>query len=216
MEVLTRRLDAVIPRDANAGSGRYMIRSLYFDDEFESAYEDKLAGVEKRKKYRIRIYNYSESIIKLECKFKQGQYIYKSSAVLSKAEAEALIAGEYEFLFARSELVCRWFYLECAEKRMVPKVVVDYDRVPFVFPYGDVRITFDCGIRAGLFCGELFDRQLPVAEVLEPGKLIMEVKFTQYLPEFIRSLLCVSDGEYTAYSKYTICLEKKKELSGGA
>ena len=73
MEVLTRRLDAVIPRDANAGSGRYMIRSLYFDDEFESAYEDKLAGVEKRKKYRIRIYNYSESIIKLECKFKQGQ-----------------------------------------------------------------------------------------------------------------------------------------------
>ena len=43
----------------------------------------------------------------------------------------------------------------------------------------------------------------------------MEVKYTQYLPEFIRSLLCVSDGEYTAYSKYTICLEKKKELSGG-
>lgn len=214
MAVLVNRLGAVIPRDANAGSGEYMIRSLYFDDMFESAYEEKLAGVEKRKKYRIRIYNYSDSIIKLECKQKQGQYIHKMSAVLSREEADSIIAGDYGFLLGRNETVCRQFYIECAGRKMVPKVVVDYDRVPFVFPYGDVRITFDCGIRAGLFNGTLYDRQLPVAEVLEPGQLIMEVKFTQYLPEFIRSLLCVSDGEYTAYSKYTICLEKKKELSG--
>lgn len=214
MEVLVNRLGAVIPRDVNAGSGEYMIRSLYFDDMFESAYEEKLAGVEKRKKYRIRIYNYSDSVIKLECKQKQGQYIHKMSASLSREEADSIIAGDCGFLLGRSEPVCRQFYIECAGRKMVPKVVVDYDRVPFVFPCGDVRITFDCGIRAGLFNGTLYDRRLPVAEVLEPGQLIMEVKFTQYLPEFIRSLLCVSDGEYTAYSKYTICLEKKKELSG--
>lgn len=215
MEILVKRIGTVISRDANACSGAYTIRSLYFDDMFAGAYEDKLAGVERRKKYRIRIYNYSDSVIKLECKQKQGQYIHKTAAALSRGEADALIAGDYGFLIDRGEPVCRQFYLECAGNKMMPKVVVDYDRIPFVFPYGDVRITFDCGIRAGLFCGSLYDCQLPVAEVLEPGKLIMEVKYTQYLPEFIRSLLCVSDGEYTAYSKYTICLEKKKELSGG-
>lgn len=214
MDVLVRRLGAIIPRDSNAEAGEYMIRSLYFDDEFDSAYEEKLAGVESRKKYRIRIYNLSDSVIKLECKQKQGHYINKTSAALSREEADAVIAGDYGFLSSRCEDVCRQFYFECADRGMKPRVIVDYDRTPFVFPYGDVRITFDCRIRAGLFCGSLFDRQLPVAEVLEPGRLVMEVKFTEYLPEVIRSLLCVSDGEYTAYSKYTMCLEKKKELSG--
>ena len=69
-------------------------------------------------------------------------------------------------------------------------------------------------MRAGLFNNDLFDAALPMAEVMEPGKLIMEVKYTEYLPELIRDVLPVADSAYVAYSKYTMCLEKKKELSG--
>lgn len=214
-EILIRRLRAVLPRDSHADNGGYMIRSLYFDDCFERAYEEKLDGVESRRKYRIRVYDCSDEVIKLECKRKEGQYINKISASLSRAEAEAVLEGRYDFLFCRDEQVCRDFYIECVNNGMRPKVIVDYDRVPFVFPYGDVRITFDSGIRAGLLGSDLFDRGLPVEHVIEPGKLIMEVKFTEYLPELIRNLLSVAGSEYTAYSKYTMCLEKKKELSGG-
>ena len=214
-EALIRRLGTVLPSDAHADGGGYMIRSLYFDDCFERAYEEKLAGVESRRKYRIRIYNCSDSVIKLECKRKEGKYINKISASLFRAEAEAVIAGRYEFLAGRPERVCRDFYIECVSNAMRPKVIVDYDRVPFVFPYGDVRITFDSGIRAGLSCCDLFDSGIPVKQVMEQGRLIMEVKFTEYLPELVRALLSTAEGEYTAYSKYTMCLEKKKELSGG-
>ncbi len=214
-EVLIRRLSSIVQSDAHAGNGGYMIRSLYFDDRFERAYEEKLAGVESRKKYRIRIYDYSDKVIKLECKHKQGQYIHKTAAPLTRMETQAIIAGDYNFLLGRDEPLCREFYLECEMNGMTPSVVVDYDRIPFVYPYGDVRITFDCLIRAGLFTDNLFDRALPVTGVIEPGMLIMEVKFTEYLPELIRKLLPVADSAYMAYSKYTMCLEKKKELSGG-
>ena len=94
------RVSMFMQADSHAGNGSpasqshtghvnagYMIRSLYFDDCYECAYEEKLAGVEARSKYRIRIYNYSDSIIKLECKHKEGQYIHKTSATLTRAEA---------------------------------------------------------------------------------------------------------------------------------
>lgn len=220
--VLMSRFSAIMQADVHAADSSlqnnrvdgqnvgYMIRSLYFDDRFERAYEEKLSGVESRKKYRIRIYNCSDSVIKLECKHKEGQYIHKTSANLTREETERIIAGEYSFLLGRAEPLCREFYFECALNGMLPKVVVDYDRIPFVYPYGDVRLTFDCDIRAGLFTDDIFDRKLPVMHVTEPGMLIMEVKFTEYLPELIRKALLVADSAYMAYSKYTMCLEKSR------
>ena len=49
----------------------YLIRSLYFDTINDDALEEKIAGVGNRKKYRIRIYNFSDRVIKLECKSKR-------------------------------------------------------------------------------------------------------------------------------------------------
>lgn len=213
-EIIARRLQTAMQRDAHVKDGTYFIRSLYFDDRLESAYEEKLAGTNERKKYRIRIYNLEDSVIRLECKRKEGQYINKISAKLTREETDKLIAGEYDFLKDREEAVCKEFYLECALNGMKPAVIVDYDREPYVYPYGDVRITFDEHVRGGVFEQSLFDKALPVMEVLEPGQLIMEVKFTEYLPEVIRDLLKVDDCIYTAASKYVLCLEKRKEYIG--
>lgn len=211
-EIIMRRISTLVQRDSHAENGMYFIRSLYFDDIWENAYEEKLAGTDVRKKYRIRIYNYDDSLIRLECKRKKGQYINKISAKLSREEYERIMQGDYSFLIEREEQVCKDFYLECMNDKMRPKVIVDYEREPFVYPYGDVRITFDSHVRSGVFHNEIFDRNLPVMEVLEPGQLIMEVKYTEFLPNFIRAMLQVDNSIYVAASKYVLCLEKRKEI----
>ena len=73
------RLRECMQLDPHAGEGGYMIRSLYFDDYWNSAMEEKDAGVLMRKKYRIRIYNCSDKSIKLERKKKFGSYIPTNS-----------------------------------------------------------------------------------------------------------------------------------------
>lgn len=88
---LVVRLAPVLHLDPHAQQGGYFIRSLYFDDYWNTAYEEKDAGVLLRKKYRIRIYNCSDRSIKLERKKKFGSYIYKEAAPLTHAEFRSSI-----------------------------------------------------------------------------------------------------------------------------
>lgn len=215
MKILQNRLSPIMAYDKYAGDNGYSIRSLYFDDRDYSAYSDKLAGVEMRKKYRIRIYNYESRQIKLECKRKEGNYINKIAASLSVEEYEKIMSKDYGFLLQRPEKICQDFYLEVTLNGMKPVVFVDYERVPYVYEYGDVRVTFDQHVRGGLFGGDLFDATIPVFECLEPGRLIMEVKYTEFYPTLIKSLVQPAASIYTAASKYVMCLEKKNEYSGG-
>ncbi|MBQ9765072.1 MAG: polyphosphate polymerase domain-containing protein [Lachnospiraceae bacterium] len=212
-DIIKQRLQTVLSLDANAENGSYMIRSLYFDDMWETAYSEKLMGTNTRRKYRIRCYNASDKVIKLECKKKEGQYISKTAARLTREETDSILRGDVDFLKDRKEKVCRDFYVEWKANLMRPKVIVDYDREPFVYPFGDVRITFDNFIRAGVSDFNLFNPELPVLEIMEQGQLIMEVKFTEYLPNIIRDLLRIENCVAVAASKYVMCVEKSKEYT---
>lgn len=209
--LIKKRLGEVLSKDIHAKNGMYKIRSLYFDDFWNSAYEDKLAGVAVREKYRIRFYDYSDRHIKLECKHKQGSYIYKESAGLSREETEKILGLDVAFLKEREEELCKRFYYQCTSRLMRPKVIVDYLREPYVYEAGDVRITFDDEICESPFLGNLFDKELPFFPVLPMGELIMEVKYTAFLPEFIREILPTGAADYTAASKYVMCCEKMME-----
>ena len=110
---LAVRLAPVLHLDPHAQQGGYFIRSLYFDDYWNTAYEEKDAGVLLRKKYRIRIYNCSDRSIKLERKKKFGSYIYKEAAPLTHAEFDAILAGDYDFLLHSPRRLCQEFYTEC-------------------------------------------------------------------------------------------------------
>ena len=90
-EVLNLRMKPLMKLDPHAENGGYLIRSLYFDDYWNSAYAEKEAGVLMRKKYRIRIYNNNDKFIKLERKKKFGSYIYKESAPLTREEVEKIL-----------------------------------------------------------------------------------------------------------------------------
>ena len=213
-EMLTLRLKPFLRPDPHAGEQGYFIRSLYFDDYWNSAYEEKEAGVLMRKKYRIRIYNNNDKFIKLERKKKFGSYIYKESAPLTRAEVEKILNGEYEFLLRSQYPLCQEFYVECTCNMMRPRTIVDYDRVPWIMDEGTVRITFDMDVRAAVGSYNIFDSTLPALSVLEPGKLVLEVKFTQMLPQLLRDILPPPSAEFTAVSKYVLCYEKTRYRNG--
>lgn len=211
-ELQIARMKEILHMDPHAGSTGYMIRSLYFDDYWNSAYEEKLIGTVSRKKYRIRIYDFSDKVIKLECKNKQGNYIYKESANLVREEVERILSGDYAFLLQREEAICHRFYVACMSDLLRPKVIVDYDRVPYIYDVGTVRVTFDMHVRAGLGSFDLFDCNIPMAETMQGDRLIMEVKYTECLPQIVKNILPQESGEYTSASKYCMCYDKKMSL----
>lgn len=213
-ELLKTRMRPLFQLDPHAVDGQYLIRSLYFDDYWNSAYEEKDMGVMERQKYRIRIYNCKEDVIHLERKRKSGQYIFKESARLTREEVERILRSDYAFLLHHPAPLCREFYVECVSHVMRPRVIVDYDREPFIMEAGTVRVTFDNDVRAAILREDIFDPDLPTLPVLEPGKTVMEVKFTEFLPDIVRNTILPSAAEYTALSKYVLCYEKTRYLHG--
>ncbi len=208
-ELLCSRLNGLMKRDGNVGpKGYYKVRSLYFDDVWNTAYEDKLMGVSDRQKFRIRVYSDGDNTIRLERKLKRGQYVAKQQAELTRDETERILGGDYSFLLKRDEPLCGIFYNACVTELNRPRVMVDYEREPYVFPAGDVRITFDTDVRAGLWGFDLFDEKLPTINTLDDGWLIMEVKYTEMMPDLLRAALPTRSGVPAAISKYVLCCER--------
>ncbi|MEG2570514.1 MAG: polyphosphate polymerase domain-containing protein [Clostridia bacterium] len=211
-ELIRERLQVIMKLDPHATNGEYHIRSLYFDDYWNSAYEEKMGGFSLRRKYRIRVYDLSDKIINLECKLKSGSYISKQSARLSPQEFQAIQKGDYAFLLKREEHLCRDFYYQCTSKVLRPRVIVDYEREPFMMEAGTVRVTFDKQVRAISPVSAFFSANLPCHYVLEPGKVVMEVKYTEFLPSIVKRVLPPRAAEFTAVSKYALCYEKVEHL----
>ena len=204
--LLAIRLRNALQPDPYAQDGGYFIRSLYFDDPFDTAVVEKVDGVEYRDKWRIRIYNLSDKSIKLERKHKNGQFIKKDSLTLSRKECNALCGGVYGFLLHRKEPFAREAYADMVTKHLRPKVIVDYDREPFVYPVEDVRITLDRNIRTAMYATNLFSANTITYPATEfAGQCILEVKFNAYLERYVMELLQLNAAQRSAASKYLYC-----------
>lgn len=206
--VLRDRLSAVMPIDSNADRDlrTYHIRSLYFDDIYNSAMWDKMDGVHTRKKWRLRIYNYSDKKINLEKKSKFDRYTTKESAKLSRYQVDQMLRHrDYDFLISSRNPLMEEMYADVKTKILRPVVIVDYIREPYIFPAGNVRITFDMNLHSGNFSIDLFKKEMMPVPVMEPEELIMEIKYTSALPEHIRNILSTTNGLRSAISKYALC-----------
>lgn len=210
-ELLSRRLPLTMDRDKHARkSGKYFIRSLYFDDYLDSAFADKFSGVESRDKYRIRIYNLRDDVISLERKHKEGAFIQKQSLRLSREEADSLIRGDFGFLYRRGEKFARELYAAFRLGHLRPRVIVDYWREAYVFPLEDVRVTFDMDIRTAYRSTAIFNKALPTYPAMEEYGMVMEVKFNGHLPAYIRTLIQPAyNAQRAAISKY--CMSRRFE-----
>lgn len=204
MVILQGRLPALMQPDPHAIEGKYKIRSLYFDDPTDKALREKLDGVNRREKFRIRYYNGDTSLIHLEKKSKIGGLCSKSSAALSREEAQAIVDGNYAWMRQSTNPLITEFYAKLLSQQLRPKTIVDYTREPYLFSVGNVRVTIDYNIRTGLQCTDFLD---PACITIPAGSapIILEVKWDAFLPEIIQDTVQLGGRSVCAYSKYAAC-----------
>ena len=206
VQALRARLRPVLSMDRHCVDGRpYAIRSLYFDDIDDSAWFDKQAGVMHRDKYRIRIYRYSDREIFLERKRKLGDLIQKSSVQITRRLCDQIISGNPAGLQKASHPLLQDMYVQMRTRLLRPRVIVDYAREAYLHPAEDVRITFDLKLRSGLYSSDLFNPGLPMICPHDRNVEILEVKFNNYLPDYIAALMSGIEAERSAVSKYILC-----------
>lgn len=210
---LRSRALSFMRHDTHGKDGVYFTRSLYLDDIYLSNYNQKMDGLERRRKYRIRIYDLNRSKIKFEIKDKFDSYISKLSSEITYEQYKDITRGNFAFAgeMIRTnsdggrEQALRIGYIDCACKILRPQVIVDYTREVFICSEGNVRITFDMNLRAGQGTGDMFDPHLPTVPAYDSGKMILEVKYDDYLPEYIKKMLRPLRLWQSAQSKYAMC-----------
>ena len=206
LSVLRGVLTPVMQLDPNGNeNNEYHIRSLYFDTINDDALEEKIAGVGNRKKYRMRIYNFSDKVIKLECKSKYGELISKQSVSIPRDLAEQLIAGDPDGLQRMRHPLLHDVYREMRTRLLRPAVIVDYVREAYIHLAQDVRITFDKQLRTGLYASDIFNPMLPTYPVFDDPVEILEVKYNEFLPTYLQAIVSSVTAQRSAVSKYTWC-----------
>ncbi len=201
---LRTRLSAVMKRDAHAVGSSYQVRSLYFDNLSDKALREKIDGVNRREKFRIRLYNGDTSRIMLEKKSKINGLCAKVSCRIAKEEAQKIVNGDLVWMLTSGRPLCQELYSKMLSQGLKPKTIVEYTREPFVFAPGNVRVTIDYNIRTGAFRTDLLNPctlTLPAGD----GLIILEVKWDEYLPDIIRDAVTLPGRKMTAFSKYAQC-----------
>ena len=187
--------------DSHAVNGRYEVRSLYFDNLDDKALREKLDGVLSREKFRIRMYNKDPATIRLERKYKYGGLGLKESAALTPEQAQAIVQGDVAWMCESSDELILGFYTRIRNEGLKAKVIVDYTREPFVFAPGNVRVTLDYDIRTGMSCTDFLDPDCVTVPIMD-SPCILEVKWDNFIPEVIQSIVQLEDRRGAAFSKY--------------
>ena len=210
MLIENEKIKILAGRDIHTGEkGFYNIRSLYFDDYDKSSYLDNENGVDDRAKYRIRIYDHSTDHIMLERKEKKRGKTGKSSCPITLSQCRQLMEGVVPADIAPTQQVLGRLAYLMATRLMRPAVIVDYDRVPYVYRSSDanVRITFDHHIRSVSDVSTFLNENVSGRGVMPAGWSLMEVKFDSFLPDEVYKLLQLDGLRADTYSKYYLCMK---------
>ena len=204
---LRSRLRVLLRGDPYTGAeGRYLVRSIYFDNLTDKALREKVDGTPLREKFRIRYYNDDFSHITLEKKVKDNYLCAKYGAVITEAECRRLLDGDRQWMQGHPSLLVQELYAKMHYQLLRPRVLVSYVREPYLYPAGNVRITFDSHIRTTLYHRTFLEEEVAdISACDQPGKLILEVKYDAFLPEVIRCLLQAGEIRQQAFSKYEAC-----------
>lgn len=182
----------------------YFVRSLYFDSFDNECFFDKLAGNEKRKKYRLRIYDPDAKHVKFEIKHKYNNQIFKETSVIGRETALELMKGDYSVLLDYGDPVLNKIYTVFTGKKYAPCVMVEYYRDAYVFELFNTRITIDRKLESSRSDLDLFAPRLHTLPVFWEQKEILEIKYNSFMPVYIKRLLQLDAFERQAVSKYTL------------
>lgn len=198
------RLEKVLAQDPHNGVNGYVIRSLYFDTPYDTDFFEKQAGVELRRKIRLRCYDPKSDFAMLEMKQKQGSRQLKRSLRVSREDAIALTDGDYRVLLKYPEPFAAEIYGFMRERAYIPRTVVEYNRKAFIAKENRIRVTFDNRIVSTESCFDLFSERLNMNPVLDPYNVVLEVKFNGFLLNYIQSMINCIDKSELSVSKYVL------------
>lgn len=200
------RLDSVLDTDPYASeTGLYRVNSLYFDDHTDRCAMENVAGEGNRFKYRIRYYNDNPDRVILERKIKKNSYCLKRTVSLNAREYDMLLNGYAEdILYETDDPLLMEFAVDILTRNFSPKVIISYDRLAYVEPISNVRITFDMGILASDEFERFLDGSFSGIPVISGDECILEVKYDQVLPSYIRSIIQSEYVNQQSFSKYVM------------
>ena len=205
LQIISARIRHMCKLDSHVGEqGIYCIRSVYFDDFWNSCLKENENGNDPREKFRIRIYNAEDARITLECKKKERAMTHKDSCRLTRSQYDQIVAGNY-MPTSEDPPLLRRFAVQLHSRLLRPKVIVAYERTPFVYKVGNVRITFDRNIGSTTNIEGFFDKELPLRPIMNAGEHVLEVKYDEFLPEYLYGALNLANLRQTAFSKYALC-----------
>lgn len=182
-------------------NGKYLIRSVYFDNFDNKVLSQKKEGLLDRDKFRVRLYDYNMDYLNLEKKSKRDNLTFKQKCRLTPEEYEKIRIGDIEWMENDTRTLIKDLYVQMKLYQLKPMTVVDYEREVFIYEYGNVRVTFDGCIKTSFRNNDLLNPDLAMVETT-PGVVVLEVKFDEYLPDIIKQLLQVIDRRKGGYSKY--------------
>lgn len=184
-------------------SGRYIIHSLYFDDYKDTSVYTTDSGLSKRFKWRIRYYGDDLSYIVLEKKEKIESRCHKKSCEISKQEYESIVSGNIvDLVFETDKKLIKELAVDMLTRNYRPKVIIDYERLAYVEEITNVRVTFDMKISASYELENFLDGNYQSFYILPSGINILEVKFDNILPSYIRNIVESYNFKQTSFSKY--------------
>ena len=204
---IRKRLVAIMSSDPHVNSdGRYQIRSIYFDNCDDKALREKIDGVAKREKFRIRYYNDDFSFITLEKKMKINNLCLKYDARITEEECRKILEGDISFMKEHPEELVRELYAKMNYQLLRPRVLVSYVREPYIYAPGNVRVTFDSNIRTSLFSQDFLTKEIvDISATDTPKEMLMEVKYDAFIPGIIQDIVQVKNIRHQAFSKYGAC-----------
>ena len=204
LSLLKSRISEVMELDPHTPEkGRYVIHSLYFDDYKDTSVYTTDSGLSKRFKYRIRYYDEDLSYIVLERKEKIASRCHKKSCKLTKEEYQAIVSGNItNILYDTKKDLIKELARDMILYNYKPKVIIDYERVAYVEEITNVRITFDMKISASYDLAHFLDGNYTKYYINPSGINVLEVKFDEILPSYIRKIVESFGFIQTSFSKY--------------
>jgi VTC domain len=193
----------------------YTVRSLYFDTASLKYYHEKKAGINERKKLRIRAYNdlRGDSQLFLEIKRKVGRKVRKNRAPVQyenllplfvTGDVDRFVQSSSRYPDAKDD--ARRFFYHLLRYNLRPTHLTSYEREAFLGRFdATLRITFDRNLRGGSYLSltDIF-RESELLHVFS-DHFILEVKYNTRFPGWLRHLLAQYDLRNRALSKYCMC-----------
>ena len=188
--------------------GSYLIHSLYFDDYKNTSVYTTESGLSKRFKWRIRYYDDDVSYLVLERKEKIASRCHKKSCLLTIDEYNSIISGSIaDIVYDTDKSLIKELARDMMIYGYIPKVIVDYERIAYVEEITNVRVTFDLRIAASYELEHFLDGNYLKYFLQESYMNVLEVKFDEILPSYIRNIIESYNFKQSSFSKYYYCMK---------